>query len=239
MFALGPSVGHTGSVRRCNVCWILFVVVACGGAHGGPEEPDSEPLEGDPDAPPSMEALPSDARVPAEFSERMRFAWTLTAESFELERPPRPPIEARMQELQEWSDGELQRWLEQKNRLVEAARAELNVAAEETHAQRVWAGALVGLMYEDIARVLFDVPMPIELRREPDIARVYREVVVAQARPYLEHARRAYRACELNGRRQGSALRNWSRFCEERRVRLPDLDLVPGESSTTVEVIRE
>ncbi len=237
--SLAPSatLRHTSSVHRSKAFLVVFIVSACGGAQSA--APRDEPLDGAPDAAPSMEALPSDDRIPSDFTEKMRFAWMLAAESFELERPHRPPPEIRMQELQEWSDRVLQRWLARKNQLVEAARAELNVAAEETHPQRVWAGALVGLMYEEIARVLFDVPMPIELRREPDIARVYREVVVAQARPYLNHARRAYRACELNGRRRGYELRRWSRFCEERRARLPDLDLVPGESSTTVEVIRE
>lgn len=228
---------HRSDVCSSRYALLALVAAACGAPQAA--APAAEPLDGDPDAPPSMEVLPSDDRIPGELTEKMRFAWTLAAESFELAPPRRPPPGARMQDLQRWSDEELQRWLARKNQLVEAARAELNVAAEETHAQRVWAGALVGLMYEDIARVLLDVPMPLELRREPDIARVYREVVVAQARPYLDHARRAYRACELNGRRRGYRLRRWSRLCEERRVRLPDVDLVPGESSTTVEVIRE
>lgn len=185
-----------------------------------------------------MEALPGGGSPGDQSTEKMRFAWLLATESFELARPRRPPRGARMQELQMWSDQELQRWLAQKNQLVEAARAELNEAAEENHPQRVLAGALVGLMYEDVARVLLDVPVPAELRREPDIARIYREVVVAQAKPYLDHARRAYRACELNGRGR-SRLGDWSRFCEERSARLPETDLAPGESRTTVEVVRE
>lgn len=183
-----------------------------------------------------MECLPSHEE---NLSEKMQFAWLLTAESFELNRPHRPPSGAAMQELQLWSQQELRRWLSQKNELVEAARAELNVAAEESHQQRVWAGALVGLMYEDVGRVLLDVPVPRELNSDPEIARVYREVVVAQARPYLDHARRAYNACELNGRRQTESLEQWSRFCEERKALLPELDLTPGEARTTVEVVRE
>lgn len=193
-------------------------------------------MAGDPAADPSMEVLPTRHDS---VTDKMRFAWLLTAESFELRRPHRPPTGAAMRELQMWSDQELRSWLAQKNELVEAARAELNVAAEESHRQRVWAGALVGLMYEDVGRVLLDVPVPRELHSDPEIARVYREVVVAQARPYLDHARRAYHACELNGRRQSDSLTQWSRFCEERKARLPVLDLDPGESRTTVEVVRE
>ena len=223
------------AVIRKLIFLTLAVSFACGGssANGGTAEPQ---IAGDPIADPSMEALPTRE---SSASEKMRFAWLLTAESFELRRPRRPPRGAAMRELEMWSEQELRAWLAQKNELVEAARAELNEAAEESHRQRVWAGALVGLMYEDMARVLLDVPVPRELETDPEIARVYREVVVAQARPYLDHARRAYHACELNGRRQNRSLTQWSRFCEERNARLPVVDLDPGESRTTVEVIRE
>lgn len=209
--------------------------LACGGSSANGTS-SQRLISGDPAADPSMEVLPTRNDS---VTEKMRFAWLLTAESFELRRPRRPPRGAAMQELQMWSEQELRNWLAQKNEMVEAARAELNVAAEESHRQRVWAGALVGLMYEDVGRVLLDVPVPRELDSDPEIAQVYREVVVAQARPYLDHARRAYRACELNGRRQNDSLTQWSRFCEERKARLPVLDLAPGESRTTVEVVRE
>ena len=96
-----------------------------------------------------MEILP-DAEGREEFTQRMRFAWLLTQESFELEAPAQPGAECDFQELEAWSEQTLRRWLNQKNRLVEAARAELDLAAEENHTQRVWAGALVGLMYEDV-----------------------------------------------------------------------------------------
>ena len=98
------------------------------------------------------------------------------------------------------------------------------------------AGALVALMYEDVARIIRRVPVPDELRSEPEIATVFREVIDAQARPYLDHARRAYRACALNSRGH-SELRHWMRFCQERGADLPTplAELQSGE--TTVEVI--
>ncbi|HJL02504.1 MAG TPA: hypothetical protein RMH85_07885 [Polyangiaceae bacterium LLY-WYZ-15_(1-7)] len=221
-------------LRRLFALAPLGLALACGGGEVQVVAP------GDAFAEPSMEALPSIGQSRESLSETMRFAWQLTEESFELAAPHPPPRGASHAELEQWSDSELERWLHAKNRLVEAARAELNAAAEENRLCRVWAGALVGLMYEDVARVLLDVPMPRELASEPEIADVYREVVAAQAAPYLDHARRAYRACHLNGRRV-DRLRPWSRFCADRRDRLPgdDASLAPGESETTVEVVRE
>ena len=72
----------------------------------------------------------------------------------------------------------------------------------------------------------------------PKIHQVFQEVVEAQAKPYLEHALRAYRACTLNGRRSGFQLEDWSQFCEHRGSRLPR-SMQPGESETSVEVVRE
>lgn len=187
------------------------------------------------DAPPSMECLPS-ASQEDDFTEHMRFAWLLTEQSFEVQAPSAPPASARTVELQDWTDETLQPWLAQKTRLVEAARAELNVAAEEAHPQRTMAGALVALMYEDVARVIRRVPVPEELRSEPEIATAFREVIDGQARPYLDHARRAYRACALNSRGHAD-LRHWMQFCQDRGADLPTslAELQSGE--TVVEVI--
>ena len=214
---IGAVIAPRPGLRRLFALAPLGLALACGGGEVQVVAP------GDAFAEPSMEALPSIGQSRESLSETMRFAWQLTEESFELAAPHPPPRGASHAELEQWSDSELERWLHAKNRLC-----------------RVWAGALVGLMYEDVARVLLDVPMPRELASEPEIADVYREVVAAQAAPYLDHARRAYRACHLNGRRV-DRLRPWSRFCADRRDRLPgdDASLAPGESETTVEVVRE
>ena len=210
-------------------CLLLALCLACAASQTTLER------AGEASAPPSMECLPSATRE-ADFTEHMRFAWLLTEQSFEVVAPSAPPASARTVELQDWTDVTLQPWLAQKTRLVEAARAELNVAAEEAHPQRTIAGALVALMYEDVARVIRRVPVPDELHSEPEIATVFREIIDAQARPYLDHARRAYRACALNSRGH-SELRNWMRFCQERGAELPMslAELQSGE--TMVEVI--
>ena len=222
---LGPKV-HSFNV----LCLALLT-----GCAGGSRASTTPVQTGTADAPPSMECLPSSTDED-EITERMRFAWLLTEQSFEVSRPQMPRPQARVIEIQDWADGTLQGWLQQKTQLVEAARQELDEAAEETHEQRTMAGGLVGLMYEDVARVLLRVPMPEDLQSEPEIAEAFRDVIDAQALPYLEHARRAYRACALNSRGH-SELDRWKTFCAARGDQLPQTHRESRTVGTTVEVI--
>ncbi len=214
---------------------VLFVLAAgCGGAttRQGPLDP------GQVGSAPSMECLPDPDVEQSTLSRRMRFGWTLAEESF-LVPPPPPPGERSAADLSHWSETVLSAWLERKTHTIEAARRELDVAAEEDHRQRIIGGAIVGLMYEDVARVLRGIPAPSELDDEPEIRAIYRDVLRSQARPFLEHARRAYGACAQNAV-QPAGMRHWSRFCAGRQDRLPGGEdrasqLESGE--TEVEVI--
>lgn len=220
--------------RAPLVALLAALGLGCGGAQSG----DAEPYYGgDVTVRASMEVLPSPELPREQWTERMRFAYLLAQQTFQLD-PPIVPASASVDELQAWSDGELTGWLERKNAMVEAARAELDEAAEETHRQLIMAGALVGLMYEDVARVLLSVPMPSELRSEPEIAELYQDIIAFQAAPYVEHARRAYRACALNAR-QPAGMNHWTDFCAGRRDLLPIARGQRPENGTTVEVIRE
>lgn len=189
---------------------------------------------------PSMECLPDPDIEQASMTRHMRFGWTLAEESF-LVPPPAAPDDQSSESLEAWSSQVLAPWLERKTHTIEAARRELDLAAEETHRQRIMGGAIVGLMYEDVARVLASIPPPAELDDEPEIQELYRGVLTSEARPFLEHARRAYSACAQNGIRPES-MRHWSRFCARREERLPGRnrradDLESGE--TVVEVIAD
>jgi hypothetical protein len=181
-----------------------------------------------------MLTLPSADRPRDEWSESMRFGWALAEESFGIEEPP-PPGDASGAEFSEWTDRALKSWLERKSHTVEAARRELDAAADEDERQRIMAGAVVGLMYEDVARVLRTLPMPAELEQEPDIAEVYREVIEAQASPFLEHARRAYRACAANAEKGPSSMGHWMTYCRKRLSQMPfpaQSSVPPGPSPT-------
>lgn len=181
-----------------------------------------------------MESLPdADVREEA-FTRHMREGLTLAAESF-LVPSPELPRERAAYDLQRWSDEVLAPWLERKMATIEAARRELDRAAEENHRQRIIGGAVVGLMYEDVGRALRAIPPPRELDDEPEIRALYHDVLRSQARPFLSHAGRAYRACAGNAvRPQG--MRHWRRYCQARRERLPDAEVETPLRSGETEV---
>jgi Tfp pilus assembly protein PilP len=168
----------------------------------------------------SMEALPSLDVPENELTQEMRMARLLSAESLELTAPVAPPDRSAAQ-LSAWSDEELKDWLAEKQRRAEAARAELDRAAQQNHRQRIVAGALVGLVYEDIARALLTIPAPSELDTEPEVAVIFRELMTKQAAPFLVHAELAYAACAGNALGLDGML-HWSEFCERRGEGLPE-----------------
>ena len=137
-----------------------------------------------------------------------------------------------------WSDDELKLWMQRKHARSEAARKELDRAAQQSHRQRIMAGALVGLVYEDLARTLLTLPVPAELTSEPEIAAMYVELLRNQAAPYLLHARQAYVACSGNAE-QLAPLRHWADFCEQREERLPMSELSePAAGTSNVSIVR-
>ncbi len=212
---------------------LLLLVAGCGGASARDRPPI---LAGEVDAPPSMEVLPSLDVPLSSLSRHMRFAWLLTEQTFQVSPPAPAPADGTADQIRDWGNRDLEPWLAKKSHMVEAAREELNIAAEENHRQRILAGALVGLMYEDIARVLLGIPVPSDLRDDPEIASDYRDVRRFEASSYLGHAKRAYHACALNAV-QPATMHAWSEFCAGRAAGLPlHRPGRPGQSSTSVSV---
>jgi sulfur carrier protein ThiS len=166
-----------------------------------------------------MEALPSLDVADSELSEQMRMARLLSAESLELPSPAVPADKSAVS-LTRWSEHELKDWVGAKQKRAEQARAELDRAALENHRQRIVAGALVGLVFEDVARALLVLPIPSELEREPEVATIFHELMVKQAEPYLMHARLAYAACAGNAAGLAT-MSHWSDFCSGRQDSLP------------------
>jgi hypothetical protein len=215
----------------------LFVV----GSVGCMSAPQSQPRTfqtGDVTARPSVEALPSLDVAQTELTPEMRMAALLSAECLNL-APPVQPADMSTAALAAWSDQELKTWMQLKHGRAEAARKELDRAAEQNQRQRVMAGALVGLVYEDVARTLLALPVPSELSSEPEIAEMYVDLLRRQAAPYLLQAHQAYVACSGNAE-QVDPLRHWSAFCGKREERLPtsgldQLDL----GATNARVVRK
>jgi hypothetical protein len=183
---------------------------------------------------PSVESLPSADVAESELTKEMRMARMLSAECLNLEEPGRP-TDASALSYAVWSEAQLKAWMRAKNERAEAARRELDLAATQNQRQRIMAGALVGLVYEDVARALLRLPVPPELRSEPEIAEMYVDLLRHQAAPYLDQARRAYTACAGNAE-QASRLQHWSDFCTSREELLPGS--APPSGETRVSVVR-
>jgi hypothetical protein len=185
--------------------------------------------EGDATGQPRVEALPSLDIDQSKLTQEMRMARLLSAESLNLD-PPVRPRDTSTATIADWSDNELKSWMQSKHQAAEAARKELDVAAVQNHRQRIMAGAMVGLVYEDVARTLLTLPIPAELSSEPEIAAMYVDILRTQAGPYLVQSRQAYAACAGNAA-QLPELKHWSEFCLTREEKLPSA----GEASAPQE----
>jgi hypothetical protein len=199
--------------------WGLSLVLSGALGAGCAAAPKPVRYAGDPAGQPSIESLPSLDVPDSELTSEMRTARLLSAEALQLPAP-QPPSRRDAQALTAWSEGEFKRWLEHKQHCADDARAELDRAALQSHRQRILAGALVGLLYEDIARTLLTVPTPSELDSEPEISEAFRELLLKQAEPYLMQSRLAYAACAGNAEGM-SSLDHWVGFCSGRRQGLP------------------
>ncbi|MEM9192978.1 MAG: hypothetical protein AAGF12_27635 [Myxococcota bacterium] len=196
--------------------WTVPGILALG---CGASQPAPAMVRGDIDAAPDMTILPSLDRPLDEMSPAMREGWLLAEEAFEIPLPPPPDTDT--QSYTAWAEGDLRRWLRRKSHTVESAREELDRAADEDSEERIVAGGIVGLLYEDVGRELLSIPTPQALIEDPEIGLIFREVLEGEAAPYLERSNAAYRACAINADAGPESLRHWRRFCAGRRVELP------------------
>ena len=211
----------------------LLALLGC--ARGGQVAPRSY-QEGDAHGSPRLEALPSIDVDSGELTAEMRMAQMLSAECLNLAQPP-VPSDLSSSTISAWSQQELEGWMRHKHRRAQEARKQLDLAAVQNQRQRIMAGAILGLVYEDVARSLLSLPVPVELISEPEIAAMYVDVLRGQAEPYLREARSAYRACAGNAE-QLERLWHWSPFCFDREELLPDADLPSGTTQVRVVQVR-
>lgn len=206
----------------------LSIVALSIAACAGPQPPA---YVGDSMGRPSYGALPSTNPELAPLTEEMRHGLTLCRTALSL-RPPSTPARCSVAELGSYTNGPLRSWLAERRAAIESARQELDLAAEQAHHQRIMAGALLGLLNEDVAKFLGALPVPDELAAEPDIAAMYSDVLAHNASPFVEQARQAYRACAANAVHP-EHMHHWSVFCARRADGLPESRL-PEREGTVV-----
>lgn len=197
--------------------WMLLgigVLTACGFV-----DPKPRPVYGGyAEGRPSVEGLPATDVPDSHLTDEMRVARSLSSESMAI-ADPTPPVGRSAEEIEAWTDQVLTPWITAKTARASDAKAELDRAALQNHRQRIMAGALVGLVYEDVARVVASVPVPEDFHNEPEIAQMFREVMESHALPYISQAESAYAACAANAE-QVPSMRHWSAYCEKRRTHM-------------------
>jgi hypothetical protein len=172
-------------------------------------------LPGDPDAPPSLRALPElgDAR-----SSQLHRALTMAGQVFAAPLPL-APSDRRYEVLADWVENDVARWIDGRRDALEETRFQFK-AIDSEPATRVIANAVIGLLQEDTAYQLSLIPQPKELDNEPEIAAMFRELQQGQVEPFQNAALTEYGACVKSGEEEGGSSRRFAHFCRQRHDRL-------------------
>jgi hypothetical protein len=86
--------------------------------------------------------------------------------------------------------------------------------------QVVVAHAVLGLLHEDTALQLEQIPPPSELDQEPEIAEMFREIIRAQMAPFISAALRDYSECANMAYAGDDELEAMGQLCHARHDRL-------------------
>jgi hypothetical protein len=172
---------------------------------------------GDPNGPPTIGALPDVAQTGT--SPRVQQGLSMARQVLAT-RLPEPPADHSYAVLQAWIDRSVAPWVAARRDGVDEARFQFGLEHEVPVDERVVATAVLGLLQEDTALSLSQLPAPSELDSEPEIAQIFRELVQTQVQPFQSAALTQYRACADSAHAEGRDLRRWATFCDARLDRL-------------------
>lgn len=216
---------------------ILTFCFALGCAHGE-SVPQGTPL-GAPEAPPSLSALPGVVPGSAADTPRVHEGLALTQRTLDGGLPT-PPADLRFSVLQAWIEHDVVAWLGVRQKALRELEYRFSEEKGACPSERAVGRAAMGLIQEDTASELQKIPLPQELRQEPEIADIYVSIVEKQARPVLNGALVAYRDCSDIAYSGPGSMQHFARYCDKRFRRLRDRDKPtpdPQNGVTTVEVI--
>jgi len=172
---------------------------------------------GDPSAPPAFAALPDieSRQQSSRIIEGLSLARHVLATKL-----PTPPDDRRYQSLQSWIDQTVAPWIRARRDSVDEARFQFGIDAGAAADETVIGRGVLGLLEENTALELSQIPSPTELDTEPEIAEIFRELVTTQAKPFRNAAVSEYRLCSELGQAKGGELSRWAEFCRSRFERL-------------------
>lgn len=119
-----------------------------------------------------------------------------------------------------WTEKELLDWLREKHRRVEEAHVALEAAGAQNPRQGVLSASIDGLVFEEAARTLMEVPHPVDLPFGLHGISIFRDVMQENADVCLKQAEEAYAAC-VDRAKKFASLASYGPFCEGRAAALP------------------
>jgi hypothetical protein len=129
---------------------------------------------------------------------------------------PEPPSDRSYQRLQTWIDQDVVPWVSARRESVDETRFEFGLEHGASTDERIVATAVLGLLQEDTALTLANIPSPAELDSEPEVAQMFRDLVRTQSQPFQSAALSEYHDCATRAYEQGQELRRWALFCHGR-----------------------
>jgi hypothetical protein len=196
---------------------VLAFVWGCAEASAPPAAAAPLAGGGDPDAPPNLLALPE---LPADADTPRTHQGILVARQTLDAALPAAPADRTFASLQRWVNSDVLAWVQRRRAQTMATRDRFFVEGEPNEAERIVSLAVIGLLDEDTARALGNLPPPSELDSEPEIAAMYRDVTRVQASAFMSAALAALRDCANSAYRGPVSWRGFARFCHARFDRL-------------------
>ena len=175
---------------------------------------------GDPNAPPTLNALPELPSGASGATERTHQGILVARQTLDVPLPE-PPADRAFAVLQHWANTEVASWIAARRVQVEAARARMLVEGKPpTAGEAILGHAVIALLHEDTARALAAIPAPRELDTEQEIAAMYRELMAGQADAFVAAALIELRDCANLAYEGPDDMRAFAGYCHHRFDRL-------------------
>jgi hypothetical protein len=215
------SAARRGSAALRSALLALVAICGLHCAIDGAAPPNSAPrarAAGDPDAPPTLTALPElSARAPAN-SERTHQGILLARQALDADLPA-PPADRSFAALQSWADDQVSSWVVKRRDQIEAARARM-FDGHASPAEQILGHAVLALLHEDTARTLSSIPAPKELDDEREISAMYYDLVSGQADAFVTSALIELRDCVELAHQGPAEMHAYDDYCHARFERL-------------------
>ncbi len=198
---------------------VLFAV-ACGGASA----PAPAPAPAD-DRPRLDGVLVWDVPLD-EASDDVRFVWE-SAQRVLAEAGPESPTDLSLDDYTEWMHANWSPWLESRVTVLQGLRERFTALAEAGSRERIFAAVVAAYVYDDFAKRIEAMPVPIEVQGEPDLVAAFAEQLRAQAAPAWRRARESFSQCVEWAPDAPPELARWGEACARRLAETPDVVVAP------------